>query len=239
MTRVDEVQSTGAAEIYGDGSYLEKNPTWDVEDAPWKARQVSRMLSRNGLRPNTVCEVGCGAGEIVRQLSDMMPTTRFVGYEVSPQAYELCQSRRSDRVEFKLGNLLAEDVHFDCALCIDVFEHVEDYIGFIRALRARATHTIFHIPLELSVSSVMRDAMLRARDQVGHLHYYSRATALATLKDAGYTIIDEFYTTPFRDLPGRTLRESLARLPRRLLHALSPDLLVKLVGGCSLLVLAK
>lgn len=231
--------SVDRSDIYVDGSYLEKNPTWDVEDAPWKAVQVRRMFERNGLRPSTVCEVGCGAGEIIRQLSLTMPESRFVGYEVSPQAYELCATRRSERVEFRLGNLLDENVHFDCTLCIDVFEHVEDYIGFIRALHPRATHTVFHVPLEINVSSVLRDATMSARKQVGHLHYFSRASALATIRDAGFEIVDEFYTASFRDMPGRSLRESLARIPRKMLYAISPDLLVKLIGGCSLLVLAK
>jgi hypothetical protein len=142
-------------------------------------------------------------------------------------------------VDFRFGNLLAEDVHFDCALCIDVIEHVEDYIGFVRSLKQRATYKVFHIPLEVSISSVLRDAVMAARAQVGHLHYFTRETALATLRDVGYEIIDECYTASFLDMPGRTVRENLARLPRKALYALSPDLLVKTIGGCSLLVLAK
>jgi hypothetical protein len=236
---MDKQTPAGENSIYEDGSYLDKNPTWDVEDAPWKAVQVRRILERNGIRPSSVCEVGCGVGEIIRQLSLSMTEAKFVGYEVSPQAFALCESRRSERVDFRFGNLLAEDVHFDCALCIDVIEHVEDYIGFVRSLKQRATYKVFHIPLEVSISSVLRDAVMAARAQVGHLHYFTRETALATLRDVGYEIIDECYTASFLDMPGRTVRENLARLPRKALYALSPDLLVKTIGGCSLLVLAK
>lgn len=225
--------------IYTDGSYLDKNPTWDVEDAPWKAQQVRSILARNALEPSTVCEVGCGAGEILRQLSLTMPTTRFTGYEISPQAIELCRTRQSDRIEFRLGDVNDASTRYDCALCIDVIEHVDDYVGFTRSIRPKAEYCIFHIPLELSVSSVLRDAMMDARAQVGHLHYFTKATALATLEYCGYEVVDHFYTTPFRDLPARTLRERLARLPRRALFSMSPDWMVKLMGGCSLLVLAR
>lgn len=225
--------------IYTDGSYLEKNPTWDVEDAPWKARQVRTMLERNNLEPLTVCEIGCGAGEILLQLSHAMPATRFTGYEVSPQAIELCRTRQSDRIEFRLGDVTESGARYDCALCIDVFEHVDDYLGFLRSIRPTADYTVFHIPLEISVSSVLRDSMMDARAQVGHLHYFTKATALATLEHCGYEIIDMFYTTPFRDLPPSGIGERLARLPRRALFAVSPDWMVRLVGGCSVLVLAR
>lgn len=227
------------ADIYTDGSYLEKNPTWDVEDAPWKARQVKTMLARNELDPSTVCEIGCGAGEILRQLSLDMPRALFTGFEVSPQAMELCRTRQTDRVGFKLGNVTDEHVRYDCALCIDVFEHVEDYLGFVRSIRPTADYKIFHIPLEVSVSSVLRDAMMDARAQVGHLHYFTKATALATLEHCGYEIVDHFYTTPFRDMPSRGVGEKMARWPRQLMFRLSPDWMVRLIGGCSLLVLAR
>jgi len=51
---------------------------------------------------------------------------------------------------------LEEDTYFDSLLCIDVFEHVEDYIGFVKTLKSKATYKIFHIPLDISVLSVIR-----------------------------------------------------------------------------------
>ena len=168
-----------------------------------------------------------------------MPNTDFFGYEVSPQAFELCKTRESEKVKYYLKNKLEEDVFFDVLLCIDVFEHVEDYIGFVKILRSKATYKIFHIPLDISVLAVIRGTMISARQSSGHLHYFTPATALATLKDSGYEVVDYFYTTPFNDLPGKTVKGEIARWPRKILHALSPDLMVKLVGGCGLIVLSK
>jgi len=235
----DSRSTKEAAEMYLDGTYLENHETWHVEDSPWKAQQIQAILSKNNIKPDTVCEVGCGAGEILRQLSLKMPNTNFFGYELSTQAFELCKTRESENVKYYLKNILEEDRSFDILLCIDVFEHVEDYIGFVKTLKSKATYKIFHIPLDISVLSVLRGSMISARQISGHIHYFTPATALATLKDSGYEVIDYFYTTPFNDLPGKTVKAKIAKLLRKVLYAVSPDLMVKLVGGCSLIVLSK
>ena len=114
---------TDVAGIYKDGTYLKNNATWHVGDSPWKARHIATILKKNGLNPSSVCEVGCGAGEILKQLSNASPNINFVGYELSPQAFELCKNRESEKVSYRLKNIFDENVFYDCLLCIDVFEH--------------------------------------------------------------------------------------------------------------------
>jgi hypothetical protein len=66
---IGRVESTTMAEAcYTSGSYLEKNPLWHTEESSWKAEQIMRMLNRHNIVPRTICEVGCGAGEVLRQL---------------------------------------------------------------------------------------------------------------------------------------------------------------------------
>jgi hypothetical protein len=226
-------------DIYLNQKYLDQNPTWHTEDSPWKAKQIQKILSQNKIIPQTVAEVGCGAGEILKNLSSIYETTQFFGYELSPQAFELCQAIANDQIKYFMLNLLDLDLYFDVLLCIDVFEHVEDYMGFLRGLRQKSTYQVFHIPLEITISAILRNTMISSRDSVGHLHYFTKETALAALKDSGYEIIDFFYTPSFDDLPSKTLKSKMAKIPRKLLYTLSPELMVKLLGGCSLIVLCK
>lgn len=226
-------------EMYKSGAYLENNETWHAEASQWKATQIAKILGDNGITPHSVCEVGCGAGEILRQLSLRYETANFTGYELSPQAFELCKQREGDRTKYFLESPLENDTFFDCLLCIDVFEHVEDYMGFVRALKSKATHKVFHIPLDISILSVLRATFLKDRKNIGHLHYFTRETALATLIDCGYEIVDSLYTTAFLDLPPKTLKAKTIRFPRRLMFRISQHLAVRVLGGCSLLVLAK
>ncbi len=229
------------SKIYEDGAYLENNPSWHEEDSPWKAQQIVKMIERNRLKPATICEVGCGAGEILHQLSEHYADKQYIGYEISPQAFEMCQNKSTDNVTFHLRDLLDDDdARFDLVLAIDVIEHVEDCFGFLRKLMGKGEYKIFHIPLDLSVQTVLRSSPItRARASVGHIHYFTKETALETLKDTGYEIVDHFYTCGSTELPNRGWKANLMNIPRKLAYGLHKDLAVRLLGRYSLLVLAK
>jgi cyclopropane fatty-acyl-phospholipid synthase-like methyltransferase len=228
--------------IYEDGTYLEKNPTWHEKDSLWKAKQIAKIIKKNNLSPSTMCEIGCGAGEILNQLSDILGNTIiFFGYEISPQAFEICKKKSKKNLRFLLGDLLDEKgTVFDLVMAIDVFEHVEDYFGFLRKLKFKGTYKIFHIPLDLSVQTILRTSpILKERKSVGHIHYFMKETALSTLEDAGYEVLDYFYTRGSLELPNRGWKANLLRLPRKLFFMIDQDLAVRILGGFSLLVLAK
>ena len=227
--------------IYTDGTYLQNNPDWHVDDSPWKANHIATMFQRHGIEPRTVCEIGCGAGEVLRALSSRLPSsTRCFGYEISPEAFDLCKRKAHERLTFRLGNLLDDDsLHFDVVMAIDVLEHVEDYFGFLRKLRTKGQYKIFHVPLEISAQEVMRGTpLINARRSVGHIHHFTKETALATLEDCGYRVVDHFYTSGRTDLGELGWRSQLLRLPRQALYRVSPDAAARVLGGYSLLVLA-
>lgn len=229
-------------QIYNDGTYLKNHPTWHEQDSPWKAMQVKKIIEKNFLNPNKICEIGCGAGEILNQLSKYyVDKKEFIGYEISPQAFELCSKKSKHNLTFKLSNLLDDNpVYFDIVMAIDVFEHIEDYFSFLRKLKTKAEYKIFHIPLDLSVQSVLRSSpILKHRKTYGHIHYFTKETALETLKDTGYEIVDYFYTKSSLELPNIGWKANLLKIPRKLLFLVNNDLAVRVLGGYSLLVLAR
>jgi Methyltransferase domain len=228
-------------QIYEDGTYLATNLSWHEEDSPWKAKNIDKIIRKNSLNPRTICEIGCGAGEILNQLSNLNVDREFFGYEISPQAFELCSKKVKANLTFRLADLLEDDIaHFDIVMAIDVFEHVEDYFEFLRKLKEKAEYKIFHIPLDLSVQTVFRSyPIINGRKSVGHIHYFTKETALETLKDTGYSIMDYFYTAGSLELPNRGWKANLLRIPRKLAFSFSKDLAVRLFGGYSLMVLAK
>src|SRR6266567_1145954 len=213
-------------EIYINGTYLEKNPTWHVEESPWKAEQIMRMLKRNHITPETICEVGCGAGEILHQLQErMQQQCTFWGYDISPQAIELARTRENERLHFKLADIKQEeDAFFDLILVMDVIEHVEDYFSLLRSVKSRSDLKILHIPLDISVQTVFRSRpLLGMRTSYGHIHYFTKEIALQMLKDVGYEVLDYFYTALSVELPTERLGRKLLILPRKLFFALHQD----------------
>jgi SAM-dependent methyltransferase len=224
-------------------NYLHTNPTWHAEDSAWKATQILKLMERNNLQPKSVVEIGCGAGEILNQLQQRLPDKEieFSGYEIAPDAFRLAQAREKDKLHFYQQNLLETDKHFDLLLMIDVFEHVDDYLGFIKQAGDKATYKIFHIPLDMSAFSVLTNYPAGARSHVGHLHYFMKDTALATLQDAGQEVIDWFYTPGAFEVnnKGLSFGGRVIQLLRRITYKMKPDLAVKAFGGFSLIALTR
>jgi hypothetical protein len=220
------------------GKYFRNNPTWHVEYSPWKAENIYRFLQRKQLNPQTISEVGCGAGEVLRQLQlKMDPTCRFWGYDVAPPAIQMAKERENERLRFELADFPAiETPRSDLLLILEVVDHVEDYLGFLRSLKNRADLKIFSFSLDISMQSALRPGvLLRRREVHGHLHHFNKDTALAVIRDTGYEILDHFYPPTF---PYSTLAK-LANPIRKMAFTVNQDLTARMFGGYSLLILAR
>ena len=227
--------------IYVTGDYLDRNPTWHIEESPWKARQVIRMIHKDHLDPKTICEVGCGAGEVLVHLQKYLnDDCVFWGYDISPQAFELSSGKENASLKFQLADLTKEkDRFFDVILLLDIIEHLEDYFSFLRDLKTKSRYKILHIPLDLSVQAVIRKHGLNHVRQIyGHLHYFTKNLALEMLADVGYEVIDYCYTARALEIPSKQMMRNLINVPRKLLSAVDRDLASRILGGWSLLVLA-
>jgi 2-polyprenyl-3-methyl-5-hydroxy-6-metoxy-1,4-benzoquinol methylase len=248
--RPDE-RRTRDASVYTSGEYLDNNPTWHSEDSPWKARHIVRGLASAGHTPSRVFEIGCGAGHILGELSERFPETQFVGFDISDQAIGLARSLERPALTFTRGNAfdLVTPGEYDTLLAIDVFEHVDDYYGFLRRLKPLAKYKIFHIPLDMSALATAIGNENRARKITGHLHYFTKDSALATLEACGYRLVHwhftDTFTLDFRNLfegghyGRKALKLATLGIPRGLLWLTSPRLCARLLGGCSVLAIAQ
>jgi SAM-dependent methyltransferase len=231
--------------IYTDGQYLEATQTWHAEDSPWKARQIEKIIYKNKLQPNSIAEIGCGSGSILDELSKQpkWQHVSFEGYDISPQAIEIANKLGNKRIGFFQDDILSEDneKYFDVLMAIDVFEHVPDYMGFVSKCKEKAKYKIYHIPLDIHVSSVIRNSFTNNRYTIGHIHYFTADTAISTLLDTGHEVMDYFYTNGAMDLfkEHPEIKTAVANVPRWLFSKFSVPFTARLFGGYSLLVLAK
>lgn len=236
-----EIVLNNPYDSYKSGEYLAKNPTWDEEDSGWKSRQVLKIFERNGLQPNSIVEVGCGAGGILAELYNVNPMIEYAGYEIATDASRFWGKHATKKIDFIVGDFLqAETQHYSVLMLLDVIEHVPDPLAFVSGLRDRADYFVFHFPLDLSAFSVLREKpLLAVRKKVGHIHYFTKGLALSLIQECGLEVLDWFYTGAAFTAPQATLGSRLLRIPRRLVNIFGRDVGVRLLGGDTLMVLAK
>ena len=226
---------------YYDGSYLATNPNWDREDSPWKANLVQVVLNENGIVPKSICEVGCGSGDVLVNLQQHFPSAAFYGYDISPQVSQFWEEGDHNRINFAQGDFFdMKHEKYHVLLLLDVIEHLTDPFTFLERLHHASEYILLHIPLDLSALSVLRDKpIMDVRSKVGHIHYYTKNLALATLKDCGYEVISWKYSGAAINAPRRSMKTKLLMWPRALLYALNKDFGVRVLGGETLAVLAR
>jgi SAM-dependent methyltransferase len=226
-------------ELYiGDG-YASCNPSWHVEDAAWKAEQVTKILARNNCHPRRIVDVGCGVGGVLSAvLESFGPEAEGIGFDISPYATSIAKNKERKNLQFQCMDISDHPNYsgYDLLLCIDVFEHVENYIGFLKNIRTRSEYFVFHVPLDMNIKGLLRKYHMKERQTVGHIHYFDYMSAISTLNDTGYEILDRFYTV----MPAESLLTKIISISRRLLASVTTeDFAIQLLGGASLLILAR
>ena len=114
--------------IYDNQKYLENNPNWHIEDSPYKVSLVLKAIKRSDIQFMNMIDIGCGAGTVIRILSEKYQNKLFHGVDVSLDVSKFWEKGKKGNLKFSNST----DNSFDVAICLDVFEHVEDYIGFLK-----------------------------------------------------------------------------------------------------------
>jgi len=226
---------------YLGSEYLERNPSWDQQDSPWKADLVRDALKRQNLQPGSIVEVGCGAGKVIMKLRQFLPEAELHGFDIAPAAAQFWPDSAANGVQFTLGDFLSSiDKRYDVVLLLDVIEHLANPFEFLLRLRPRGRYFVFHIPLDLSALNILRERpLLYVRAKVGHLHYFTRSLALALLEECGYVVLDAQFTGAAFSAPQRDWKGRLMGLLRRMSYAVHRDFAVRLLGGETLVVVAR
>lgn len=234
--------NTGTVERrYQDGTYLAKHQEWDRSDSPWKASLIQKIFSAFDIEPRSICDVGCGAGDILSQMRMMYPEASLTGFDISQDAAHFWKEHEGKDIQFQCKNFLDTDQRaYDCILLLDVIEHLANPFDFLAKIAGRAKFFVFHFPLDLSALSVLREnRMLQARREVGHIHYFSKGLALALLYESGFDVLHCCYTNASVSGPAQNLKTKIASLPRRFAYFVNKDFGTRLLGGETLMVLAE
>lgn len=225
---------------YRDGAY--RNPGDGVSKAADIATFLSSIPSLSSV-VRAYADVGCGDGEV---FTSMLPELekrgfkieRACGYDIGPVPEG--SAGLPDYASFHRGDFLELSDSYDLVSLIDVIEHVVDPIGFVKAIATRCRYMVLHIPLDDRLSVLLSEQWNFRLQSVGHLSFWSPASALTMLTSAGVEPLLCSFTAGFRYPSGRVrLSQRLVFPFRWLLWKLSPGLTARTIGGVSLVVLCK
>ena len=226
---------------YQSGEYWEKNPTFHEEDAEFKVANAVAVLKRNGIVPKDILDVGTGSGKNAYLLSEHYDVPA-IGLDHSPKAIEHARTKYpGSSLSFQVTDIKDYTKVAHVGFMFDVIEHVEDYMGFLKSASAKSEYWVLNIPLEMHAQGIVRGAYMTSRNKVGHLHYFSKASAIATLEECGFEVLEaEFANVVMHELKTHfTLKGLIAALPRLTMFKFNRSLAVSLLGGASLIVLCK
>ena len=230
-------------DMYSNGEYLKDNPSWHMEDSEWKAEHILKIINRINLSYNSIYELGCGGGDVIRYLQQKISndSCTYRGYDISPQAYEICKTKENPNLKYLLKDFLLEkEAKCDIILLIDLIEHLENYREYLRSIKHNSKYKILHIPLEFfAISAIYEKYLLNQRKKVGHLHYFTKDISLAMLEELDYEIVDYFFTPGYTLIRDYGLKDKLIKIPRMIFSHISEDLTARIFGGYSLMVLVK
>jgi SAM-dependent methyltransferase len=226
-------------DIYNDETYLKNNPGWHEEGALFKTERIIRLLNKNPVPFKTVCEVGCGSGEILVQLEKKLPAdVRFTGLDISKDAIGIAKKKETEKIKFFLKDIAGEEKKSDLLLIIDVIEHIDNYFKFLDTIVTKSNYTLFHIPLDISVWTLYREKMLiESKNRVGHIHNFTEDFILSILADHGFEMIGKMYTEPVFE--SGTFKEKFTNGIRKFFFLIHEKFCTKFMGGYSILVLCK
>lgn len=105
---------------------------WDTEHAKrdeevsMRFAMVAELIRRSGGKK--VLDIGCGLGELYKELEHQGYHTIFHGVDFSRSAIDRCEEMYGSQewVVAEIGNIPFDDKHFDVVVSCEVLEHVED-----------------------------------------------------------------------------------------------------------------
>jgi len=130
-----------------------------------------------------VLEIGCGTGNFTGLIA--RHARSVVAVDLDAEFIATAQQRWKDdrRISFRCCDATGEgwESEFDTIVLLDVLEHVEDDVGFLRSLR-RALRPEGTLVVKVPSGDWLYGTMDRA---IGHYRRYSKKTLRAALGSAG------------------------------------------------------
>jgi SAM-dependent methyltransferase len=188
-------------QIYKD--QLDAEAEWLRITAREKARSIQLLLSRNGIKPRTLLELGCGTGAVISECKRLGLASEFHVIDYSREAIQYVESREPE-IHCAVADITDPNFvlkqRFDAVVLSHVVEHLEEPSQFLQTVIRRIPfrYLIVEVPLEnLWLSKALwsyRSRVLganRKSNLAGHVQFFNRKSARELLSNASLVLKDD------------------------------------------------
>ena len=149
------------------------------------ARHCRRLITKMtaGLSPQTILDVGCGEGSLMRALLNAHPEAKGTGIDVSDKAITLANTV-VPTATFKVCDVARAslDQTFDLVVSADVMEHIEEDVAAIQNLAAMTA------PGGRIIIATLQGRMRAFERHVGHVRNYAPGELEEKIEAAGLRV---------------------------------------------------
>ncbi len=152
---------------------------WREAGARQKALNIALVC--RAIKVESVIEIGCGTGAVLRFLHSMDFAKSYNCIDVAPSAVQFVQKTCRDFIQSAhVGSASAlpfPDAVFDLAILSHVVEHLHDPVVAIREASRIARYVVVEVPIEKMASNAIRTRILRrpyaSIAGAGHVQFWS------------------------------------------------------------------
>jgi len=241
--------SSSIEDRYINGDYIDHNPTWDIDHAPRKAAELTKVIPFDLLQKmfeekKSVIEVGCGAGGVIYNFSRLLTNLGIenipAGYDISPQAIAMAREKFGDRVDFVCSKEITIKEDVAVILLVDMLEHLETPDIFLRSMTMISKYFLIRLPLDKNLWNLVSGKLPKLEKKLGHIHYFTYKSATTFVNEQGLEVIRYYLTSNFNVSSNRKTKIAKIMWPVRMITAaVSKKLNSLLWGGNSIVILAK
>jgi len=152
----------------------------------FRFRLILRELK--SLPGKSLVDIGCGQGDLLRQISTKVPALKLSGFELSPSGVALAK-QKVPTAQVEELDLYSDDavdrlkgVGAELATCSEVLEHVPDPITFLK----RASQAL--CPSGYLVATVPGGPRTAFDRQIGHLRHFDVRSIREVFEAAGLEV---------------------------------------------------
>src|ERR1019366_4326815 len=201
-------------------SELQEEAEWLRRGAAYKVDSIETLLARHSIRPQTIMELGCGTGAVIRECRSRALARRYIGVDYSPDAISYLRTHAPE-IEAIQADINSPDFSMkeavDVVVLTHVIEHLDDPHEFLTGTlqKLQFKYLIAEVPLEDLAAGKLKNLIRDRRiNTSGHVQFFTPSSFERLLTAHGLKIIDRRRYVPLHSLKTIRFLQAKNRLSR-------------------------